>query len=73
MCSSDLEGVSLFPGDTVLTSGRGGAYPAGLVVGTVVEVRNEAGGQQTYGVIEPACNLGNLLQVFIIKDFEVVE
>ena len=68
-----MEGVSLFPGDTVLTSGRGGAYPAGLVVGTVVEVRNEAGGQQTYGVIEPACNLGNLLQVFIIKDFEVVE
>ena len=68
-----MEGVSLFPGDTVLTSGKGGAYPAGLVVGTVVEVRTAAGGQQTFGVIEPACDLGNLLQVFIIKDFEVVE
>lgn len=68
-----MEGVSLFTGDTVLTSGKGGAYPAGLVVGTIVEVRTEAGGQQTYGVIEPACNLNNLLQVFIIKDFEVVE
>ena len=68
-----MEGVSLFPGDTVLTSGKGGAYPAGLVVGTVEEVRSEAGGQQSYGVIKPACDLGNLLQVFIIKDFEVVE
>ncbi|MBQ9044386.1 MAG: rod shape-determining protein MreC [Oscillospiraceae bacterium] len=68
-----MEGVSLFPGDTVLTSGKGGAYPAGLVVGTIEEVRTAAGGQQTFGVIEPACDLGNLLQVFIIKDFEVVE
>lgn len=68
-----MEGVSLFPGDTVLTSGKGGAYPAGLVVGTVEEVRTAAGGQQTFGVIAPACDLNNLLQVFIIKDFEVVE
>lgn len=68
-----MEGVSLFPGDTVLTSGKGGAYPAGLVVGTVEEVRSEAGGQQSFGVVKPACDLGNLLQVFIIKDFEVVE
>ena len=56
-----MEGVSLFPGDTVLTSGKGGAYPAGLVVGTIEEVRTAAGGQQTFGVIEPACDLGNLL------------
>ena len=68
-----MEGVSLFPGDTVLTSGKGGAYPAGLVVGTIEEVRTAAGGQQTYGVVKPACDIGNLLQVFIIKDFEVVE
>ena len=68
-----MEGVSLFPGDTVLTSGKGGAYPAGLVVGTVEEVRTAAGGQETFGVITPACDLNNLLQVFIIKDLEVVE
>ena len=68
-----MEGVSLFPGDTVLTSGKGGAFPAGLVVGTIEEVRTAAGGQQTYGVVKPACDIGNLLQVFIIKDFEVVE
>ena len=64
------EGMSIFTGDTVLTSGKGGA--AGLVVGTITDVRTEAGGQQTYGVITPACDLGELLQVFVIKDFDVV-
>ena len=52
------EGMSIFAGDTVLTSGEGGAFPAGLVVGTITDVRTEAGGQQTYGVITPACDLG---------------
>ena len=56
----------------MLTSGKGGAFPAGLVVGTITDVRTEAGGQQTYGVIAPACDLGELLQVFVIKDFDVV-
>lgn len=67
------EGVSLFEGDTVLTSGKGGAFPSGLVVGAVSEVRSDAGGQETYGVIQPACDLANLVQVFIIKDFKIVE
>ena len=67
------EGVRIFSGDTVLTSGKGGAFPAGLVVGMVEEVRTEAGGQQVYGVIRPACDLNALVQVFVIKDFEVVE
>ena len=66
------EGTSIFTGDTVLTSGKGGPFPAGLVVGTITDVRTEAGGQQTYGVITPACDLGELLQVFVIKDFDVV-
>lgn len=67
------ESVSIFSGDTVLTSGKGGAFPAGLVIGMVEEVRTEAGGQQVYGVVKPACDLNALVQVFVIKDFEVVE
>lgn len=67
------EGVSLFAGDTVLTSGKGGAFPAGLVIGMVAEVRSDAGGQETYGVIQPACDLANMVQVFIIKDFKIIE
>ncbi len=66
-------GAQLFEGDVVLTSGKGGAYPQGLVIGTVEKLRSEGGGQNAFGVIEPACRLGSLAQVFIIKDFKIVE
>ena len=67
------EDVTLFTGDSVVTSGRGGAFPAGIVVGTVTELRSEAGGQSFYAVVDPAVDLSLLSQVFIIKDFEVIE
>ena len=67
------EGTQLLEGDSVLTSGKGGVFPQGLLVGTSAEVHTEAGGQSPYGVVEPACDLDNLSQVFVIKDFNVVE
>lgn len=67
------EGAQMFVGDTVLTSGKGGAFPSGIVVGTVTEIREEAGGQSSYGVVKPSCELDTLSQVFVIKDFQVVE
>ena len=67
------EDTTLFTGDSVVTSGKGGAFPSGIIVGTVVELRSEAGGQSFYAVVEPAVDLSLLSQVFIIKDFEVTE
>lgn len=67
------EGTQLLEGDSVLTSGKGGVFPQGLLVGIIVEVHTEAGGQSPYGVVEPACDLDQLSQVFVIKDFNVVE
>ena len=67
------DGAQIFVGDEVLTSGSGGAFPAGLVIGTITHVQNEAGGQIEYGIVEPRCNLDALVQVFIIKDYHVVE
>ena len=67
------EDVTLFTGDSIVTSGRGGAFPAGINVGTVTELRSEAGGQSYYAVVDPAVDLSLLSQVFIIKDFEVIE
>lgn len=66
-------GAQIFVDDEVLTSGKGGAFPAGLLIGTVTTVMTEAGGQTTYGVVEPACDLDNLSQVFVIKDYEIIE
>lgn len=56
-------------GDTVLTSGKGGYIPQGLVIGTITELRSEAGGQMIFGVVEPVCDLDSLSQVFIIKEY----
>ena len=67
------DGAQIFSGDEVLTSGSGGAFPAGLVIGTLTSVQQEAGGQVEYGVVTPQCDLDALVQVFIIKDFQVIE
>ena len=56
-----------------MTSGSGGAFPQGLVVGTISSVKTEAGGQIEYGEVKPGCDLNALVQVFVVKDFEVVE
>lgn len=65
--------VTLFTGDRVVTSGNGAAFPPQLELGTVIELRSEAGGQSYYAVIEPDINVNKLSQVFIIKDYEVIE
>ena len=67
------DGAQIFEGDEVLTSGSGGAFPAGLVIGTISNVQTEAGGQIEFGIVVPQCELDSLVQVFVIKDFTVVE
>ena len=67
------EDTTLFVGDDVVTSGAGGAFPAGIIIGTITELRSEAGGQSYYAVVDPRIDLSTLSQVFIIKDFEVIE
>ena len=66
-------GGQIFKDDEVLTSGAGGTFPSGLLIGTVAAVMSEAGGQTTYGIVEPSCDLSSLSQVFIIKDYSIVE
>jgi len=67
------EGAILLEGDEVTTSGKGGLFPQGIVVGTVTELRSEAGGQTIFGIVEPACDFASLSQIFVVKEFEVVE
>ncbi len=68
-----VDGAQIYVGDEVLTSGAGGAFPAGLVIGHIAAVQTEAGGQITYGLVDPECAFDSLVQVFIIKDYSVVE
>ena len=65
-----FEGALLEIGDTVLTSGAGGVYPAGLVIGKVTDVDTEADGYGQFGVVTPSAELSSLTQLFVIRDFE---
>ena len=67
------ENAQLVEGEAVLTSGKGSYIPQGLIIGYIRSVLSEASGQTLYGVIEPACDLGQLSQVFIITDFRIQE
>ncbi len=68
-----MEDAQMFIDDEVVTSGKGGSIPQGLIIGRIKEIETEASGLVEYGVLEPACAFSELVQVFIIKDFEIVE
>ena len=52
--------------DMVVTSGYGGVYPKGLVVGKVIAVHNEEGGLLQYGEIETSVDFQKLEDVAVI-------
>ena len=65
--------AQLRPGDQILTSGQGDIYPPDLVVGRVEELRSNPSGMMRYAVLKPQARLDSLVEVFIIKEFDVVE
>jgi rod shape-determining protein MreC len=65
--------ANIQPGDTVISSGLGGVFPKGLVIGHVVEV-----GQDQYGLLQQALvrssvNFNRLEEVFIVFEFPAEE
>jgi rod shape-determining protein MreC len=67
------DSTQIVAGDTITTSGKGGVLPAGLVIGTVEEVRLHESGIRRYAVIAPAVELDSLINVFVITSFEIAE
>ena len=65
-------GSQLLGGDVVQTSGLGGFYPSGLVIGTVDVVQIDDSGSASYAVLIPSVEFDDLTEVFIIKDFDNV-
>ena len=61
---------SLLGGDLVVTSGLGGFYPAGLVIGSVAEVQVDDSGATSYAVLSPAVDFDELTEVFVIRSFD---
>ncbi len=60
-------------GDTVETSGRGGVFPKGIMIGTIERVAPEDNGISNYAVIRPFVDVGEITHVAIITDFEVID
>ena len=57
-------------GDLVVTTGLGGVFPSGLVVGTVEDMLPESSGKSMYAVIQPAADVRTITSVFIITDYD---
>ena len=65
--------TTITAGDEVLTSGRGQIYPSGLVVGRVDSVYTEPSGMNRCALVRPSVDTDDLIEVFIIKEFDIVD
>lgn len=52
--------------DKIVTSGFGGIFPKGLLVGEVLDVVNDEGGLLKYAVLKPAVDFDKLEEVLVI-------
>ncbi len=67
------EDTRLIAGDLVLTSGMNGTYPPGLIIGSIQELKMEPSGMTQYAILAPKADLDEVKQVFVIRDFQMVE
>ena len=65
--------TQVLKGDTVETSGMGGLFPKGIVLGTIEEVQTESHGISKYALVKPAVDLTKVNHVLVIKSFQVTE
>ncbi len=65
--------TALLVGDYIVTSGLGGYYPSNVVIGTVESVEADDDGLAQYAVLSPMGDFDTLTEVFIIKDYDIVE
>lgn len=65
--------AQLLAGDVVTTSGLGGFYPGGLVIGAVESVQMDDDGLTHYAVLTPSAALDEESELFIIKEFDIVD
>ena len=67
------ESAGLLSGDYIVTSGLGGYYPSNLVIGTVESVKVDDDGLAPYAIIVPMVDFDALTEVFVIKDFDIID
>ncbi|MEX1307821.1 MAG: rod shape-determining protein MreC [Eubacteriales bacterium] len=65
--------ADILPGYRVITSGLGGVYPKGLIIGDTVEITRTSDNSQETAYINPAVDFLHLEEVMIITEFESTE
>lgn len=60
-------------GDTIETSGTGGIFPKGILIGTVEKILPEPHGISNYAVIKPSASVDLAKTVFVVKNYKVSE
>lgn len=61
-------GAELIQNDSIYTSGIGGIYPKGIIIGTIKEIITTSNITDRYAVVEPAVDFSKLNAVLIIKE-----
>jgi rod shape-determining protein MreC len=59
-------GVNLKPGQNVVTSGNGGVFPTGILIGRIVDARPAEFGLGTEARVKLSANLSGLDEVFVL-------
>jgi rod shape-determining protein MreC len=60
--------VNLVVGDVVETSGFGGIYPKGILVGVIIEILYDEITNEAYGVLEPYVDFNSINTVFVMME-----
>lgn len=63
--------ASIIAGDILETSGLGGIYPPGLLVGKIADISKDNMGRLDYAIIEPFINFDRLYEVLVITEWSV--
>jgi rod shape-determining protein MreC len=58
--------ATIRPGEAVVTSGMGGVFPKGLLLGRVTEVTDEDYGLAKHAIVEPLVDLDHVEEVLVI-------
>ncbi len=59
-------------GDKVLSSGMGGVYPRGIVIGRVTEISVDENTRTLTALIEPSADLESISKLMIITEYSIV-
>lgn len=65
--------VDVEVGDVIETSGLGGVFPKGILIGEVIEVRKTNSELDRYAIIKPAADFKRLEEVYVLKNNQTNE